>query len=80
MQLRELLGTRLEHKTESEMPRMNHKQRKRSTKLASKLMLRPKITPMHHWLCVLLYFGSVTDFSQVKLTFYRVAKLTGLSK
>ena len=59
---------------------MNHKQRKRSTKLASKLMLRPKITPMHHWLCVLLYFGSVTDFSQVKLTFYRVAKLTGLSK
>ena len=80
MQLRELLGTRLEHKTESEMPRMKQKQRKRATKLASKLMLRPKVTQMHHWLCVLLYFGSLTDFREVKLSFSRVAQLTGLSK
>jgi hypothetical protein len=55
------------------MPRMKQTQRKRATKLAGKLMLRPKVTQMHHWLCVLLYFGSLTDFSQVKLTFSRVA-------
>jgi hypothetical protein len=80
VQLQELLGTRLEHKTESEMPRMKQKQRKRVSKLASKLMLRPKVTQMHHWLCVLLYFGSLTDFREDKLSFSQVARLTGLSK
>ena len=29
---------------------------------------------------LLLYFGSLTDFREVKLSFSRVAQLTGLSK
>ena len=79
VQLRELLGTRLEHKTESQMPPLGQ-QRKRSVKRADKLRLTPKVTRMHHWLCVYLFFGSLTDFSTVQTTFSSVAKAARLGR
>jgi len=46
--------------------------------VAKKSKLRPKITDLHHWLCVLLHFGSLTDFSTIKMGYTQVAKFTGM--
>jgi len=71
--LQEILGSGLaEH--ELPPPQPSKRERKRDTKLATKMMLRPKITQLHHWFCVLLHFGSVTDFSTVRLGYTEVAK------
>ena len=64
-QLQELLQDRYDIQNDAVMPLMKELRRKRDAKLKERLLIRPKrrLKSMHYWLLVMLYFGSIEDFS-----------------